>query len=61
MTPRRTAWGWFVGPWNSAVPLAAGDMLLVEPGEPHTFLSSSPNYLHSVVQTPSVAGDKMDL
>lgn len=80
--------GWFVGPWNSAVPVAvgwadrgvnaphrhteihevylvargrsaavvdgrelsltAGDMLVVEPGEDHTFLSSSPDYLHFV-------------
>jgi mannose-6-phosphate isomerase-like protein (cupin superfamily) len=90
--------GWFVGPWNSAVPvpigwadvglnephqhermnevylvargqsvavvdghpvpLRAGDMLLVEPGEAHTFISSSDDYLHFVVQTPFIAGDK---
>ena len=53
--------GWFVGPWNSAVPLAAGDMLVVESGEPHTFVSSSPDYLHFVVQTPFMPGDKVDL
>ena len=91
--------GWFVGPWNSAVPvpigwsdvgvddphrhdvmyevylvargesvavvadrevpLRAGDMLVVEPGEAHTFTSSSPDYLHFVVQAPFVAGDKV--
>lgn len=90
--------GWFVGPWNSPVPvpigwadegvdephrhqqmyevylvargesvavvdgqrvpLRAGDMLLVEPGEAHTFSSSSQDYLHFVVQTPFVPGDK---
>ncbi len=90
--------GWFVGPWNSGVPVAvgfsdqgvddphshgemfelyliakgtstaivggeivelgAGDLLVVEPGEAHTFTCSSDDYLHFVVQTPFVAGDK---
>lgn len=93
--------GWFVGPWNSAVPVAvgwadrgvdqphrhdrmceiylvarggsiasvagrtvrlgAGDMLVVEPGEAHTFLSSSHDYLHFVVQAPFVVGDRVEL
>jgi mannose-6-phosphate isomerase-like protein (cupin superfamily) len=93
--------GWFVGPWNSPVPVAvgwadrgvdlphhhdemcevylvargrsvalvvgkelsltAGDMLVVEPGEDHTFLSSSEDYLHFVVQAPFVKGDKVEL
>ena len=91
--------GWFVGPWNSAVPtpigyanegidllhyhekmyevylvargwskatidnqtitLNAGDMLVVEPGEIHTFTESSDDYLHFVVHTPFVKGDKI--
>lgn len=90
--------GWFVGPWNSEVPvpvgyastgidephyhkqmyeiylvargssvalvngqsaeLQAGDLLVVEPGEVHTFVSSTPDYLHFVVQAPFVPGDK---
>ena len=90
--------GWFVGPWNSQVPipigyanqgiqelhyhaemyeiylvakgtstalvngnevaLQAGDMLVVEPGEVHTFSASSPDYLHFVLQTPFVHNDK---
>jgi mannose-6-phosphate isomerase-like protein (cupin superfamily) len=90
--------GWFVGPWNSGVPIAVGwadrgvdephrhekmheiylvargrsvavvggetvqlgpgDMLVVEPGEAHTFLSSSGDYLHFVIQAPFVRGDK---
>ena len=90
--------GWFVGPWNSAVPIALGwadrgvnephghsqtyeiylvargtsvaevdgspvalgpgDILVVEPGEVHTFTQSSQDYLHFVVQTPFVPGDK---
>jgi mannose-6-phosphate isomerase-like protein (cupin superfamily) len=93
--------GWFVGPWNSPVPVAIGwadrgvdephrhdrmyevylvargssvamvaereirlgpgDMLVVEPGEPHTFLSSTEDYLHFVVQAPFQAGDKTAL
>jgi quercetin dioxygenase-like cupin family protein len=93
--------GWFVGPWNSPVPVAIGwadrgvnhlhrhdkmceiylvargrstalvagrtvelgpgSMLVVEPGEAHTFVHSSDDYLHFVVQAPFVPGDKVDL
>ena len=93
--------GWFAGPWNSHLPIAAGwadrgvnlphrhdlmyeiyfnargesiavvagqtihlrsgDMLAVEPGEAHTFISSTDDYLHFVVQAPFVGGDKTDL
>jgi mannose-6-phosphate isomerase-like protein (cupin superfamily) len=41
--------------------LSVGDMLVVEPGEAHTFLSSSDDYLHFVVQAPFVGGDKITL
>ena len=41
--------------------LRPGDMLVVEPGEAHTFTRSSPDYLHFVIQTPFVAGDKQTL
>ena len=91
--------GWFVGPWNSGVPvpigyanegidlphlheqmyevyliaqgtsiavidgqsisLSAGDILVVEPGEVHTFTKSSANYLHFVIHTPFVKDDKI--
>lgn len=94
-TPR----GWFVGPWNSTVPipvgfdsagdpenhyhaqmyevylvargtsvalvesatilLRAGDMLVLEPGEVHTFIENSEDYLHFVLQVPFVPGDKV--
>src|SRR5688572_740454 len=37
-----------------AVALAAGDVVVVEPGEPHTFLRSSPDYFHFVIQTPGL-------
>lgn len=40
------------------VQLQAGDLLVVEPGEVHTFVTSSEDYLHFVVQAPFVAGDK---
>ena len=38
--------------------LSEGDMLLIEPGETHTLRDSSDEYLHFVVQTPFVPGDK---
>lgn len=38
--------------------LQAGDVLLLQPGEAHTFLSSSPDYFHFVLHAPSLAGDK---
>ena len=90
--------GWFIGPWDSSVPvpvgyanegikenhlhhrmyeiylvakgsstavvnneevvLQAGDMLVVEPGEVHTFTHSSDDYFHFVVHAPFVKGDK---
>jgi quercetin dioxygenase-like cupin family protein len=34
--------------------LAAGDALIVEPGEAHTFLANSPDYFHFVVHTPGL-------
>lgn len=43
------------------VHLGPGDMLAVEPGEAHTFIASSQDYLHFVVQAPFVKGDKVDL
>ncbi|HYO49318.1 MAG TPA: cupin domain-containing protein [Chloroflexia bacterium] len=40
------------------VKLEAGDMIIVEPGEAHTFISSSPDYFHFVVHTPGLAGEE---
>jgi mannose-6-phosphate isomerase-like protein (cupin superfamily) len=42
---------------RETVALRAGDALVVEPGEAHTFLASSEDYLHFVVHTPGLAGD----
>lgn len=90
--------GWYVGPWNSDLPvsvgyaneginephahtritevylvargtsimrveqedvtLEAGDMIIVEPGEGHTFLSNSPDYFHFVLHVPGLAGEE---
>ncbi len=96
-----TAKGWYVGPWNSDLPVAigyanagidephvhiriteiylvargtsqirveqdtltlhAGDMLIVEPGEAHTFLSNSTDYFHLVLHVPALADDNARL
>jgi mannose-6-phosphate isomerase-like protein (cupin superfamily) len=89
--------GWFVGPWNSELPIAigyastgidephvhaqiteiyivargtsqvrveretitlrTGDLIIVEPGEAHTFLFSSLDYFHVVLQMPSLSDE----
>jgi len=40
---------------QNTIGLQAGDVLVVDPGEAHTFLSSSPDYYHFVIQTPGLA------
>jgi uncharacterized protein YjlB len=37
--------------------LAAGDVLIADPGEAHTFLQNSPDYFHFVVHSPGLSGD----
>ena len=39
---------------TETVTLTAGDMIVVEPGEAHTFLSNSPDYFHFVIHTPGL-------
>ncbi len=39
---------------TQTITIQAGDMLLVEPGEVHTFLSNSPDYYHLVIHTPGL-------
>jgi mannose-6-phosphate isomerase-like protein (cupin superfamily) len=41
---------------EQTVTLTAGDVVVVEPGEPHTFVSSSPDYFHFVIHTPGLEG-----
>ncbi len=44
---------------QQTVALEVGDGLVVEPGEAHTFLSSSPDYLHFVLHSSvPESGDK---
>ena len=42
---------------NETVELREGDALVIEPGEAHTFLASSDDYLHFVIHTPGLAGE----
>lgn len=44
---------------HQPIQLQAGDMLVVEPGETHTFSHSSDDYFHFVIQTPFTPGDKI--
>lgn len=41
---------------QTTVTLHARDVIIVEPGEAHTFLSSSPDHFHFVIQTPGLTG-----
>lgn len=41
---------------SETVELESGDILIIEPGEAHTFLASSDDYLHFVVHSPGLAG-----
>lgn len=43
---------------RETVRLTAGDALIVEPGEAHTFLANSPDYLHFVVHVPGLPQDE---
>ena len=43
---------------DERVPLKAKDVLIVEPGEVHTFVENTPDYFHFVIQSPFVPGDK---
>jgi len=41
---------------RETVALGPGSVVIVEPGEPHTFLASSPDYLHFVLHLANQAG-----
>jgi mannose-6-phosphate isomerase-like protein (cupin superfamily) len=43
---------------HKTVRLTPGDVLVVEPGEAHSFMASSPDYLHFVVHLPGLAADE---
>jgi mannose-6-phosphate isomerase-like protein (cupin superfamily) len=42
---------------EQTVTLAAGDIVVLAPGEPHTFVDSSPDYFHFVIHTPALEGE----
>lgn len=42
---------------KETVRLVPGDMLVVDAGEAHTFLQSSPDYFHFVIHAPGLAGN----
>ncbi len=42
---------------QQTIELKAGDMLALEPGEAHTFLDSSNDYFHFVIQMPPTGGE----
>lgn len=43
---------------GETIKLSAGDLVVVEPGEAHTFLESSADYLHFVLHVPGLAGEE---
>ncbi|MCL5998749.1 MAG: cupin domain-containing protein [Chloroflexi bacterium] len=42
---------------QDTVALGAGDVVVVAPGEAHTFLHSSVDYFHFVIQAPGLQGE----
>ena len=42
---------------QETIELWEGDALIIEPGEAHTFVGSSYDYLHFVIHTPGLAGE----
>lgn len=43
---------------NETFKIQRGDIVIIEPGEAHTFLSSSPDYFHFVIHTPGLSGEE---
>jgi mannose-6-phosphate isomerase-like protein (cupin superfamily) len=43
---------------RETVHLQAGDVLVIEPCEAHTFLDYSSDYFHFVIHTPGLAGEQ---
>ncbi len=42
---------------QQTIELKAGDLLVIEPGEAHTFLDYSNDYFHFVIHTPGMEGE----
>lgn len=43
---------------SETIELVQDQILVVEPGEAHTFLSSSPDHFHFVIQVPGLQGEE---
>jgi mannose-6-phosphate isomerase-like protein (cupin superfamily) len=43
---------------DTPIALGPGDVIVVEPGEVHTFAESTPDYFHFVLHCPPITGDK---
>jgi quercetin dioxygenase-like cupin family protein len=39
--------------------LSAGDVIVIEPGEVHTFVENTSDYFHFVLHCPMIRGDKV--
>lgn len=44
---------------GTPIVLRAGDVIVLEPGEVHTFVESTPDYFHFVLHCPPIGGDKV--
>jgi mannose-6-phosphate isomerase-like protein (cupin superfamily) len=42
---------------QATIELEQDQVIVIEPGEAHTFLSSSPDHFHFVIQTPGLYGE----
>ena len=45
---------------QATIDLIAGDVLILAPGEAHTFLATSEDYLHFVVHSPGLTGNEAE-
>jgi len=43
---------------DQTVLIHEGEVIVIEPGEAHTFLSSSPDHFHFVIQYPGLHGEE---
>jgi mannose-6-phosphate isomerase-like protein (cupin superfamily) len=43
---------------GETIALEQDTVIVIEPGEAHTFLSSSPDHFHFVIQTPGLTGER---
>jgi mannose-6-phosphate isomerase-like protein (cupin superfamily) len=46
---------------TESINLSQGQVIVVEPGEAHTFLSCSPDHFHFVLQVPGLEGEEARL